>query len=66
MVALHQARNRERTEATPLTGASPASFGDIEVVQELVPSSDGAKVPLSIVRKKGTRLTGENPTIPHA
>ena len=40
---------------------TPADFGDVEVVREMVRSKDGTKVPLNIIRKKGTRLTGENP-----
>jgi prolyl oligopeptidase len=56
-------RDRERAVATPLAGGTPADFGDIEVVREMVPSKDGTKVPLSIIRKKGTRFTGENPTL---
>jgi prolyl oligopeptidase len=56
-------RDRERAVATPLVGDSPADFGDIEVVREMVPSKDGTKVPLSVLRKKGMRFNGENPTI---
>jgi len=57
------ARDRERSEATPLAGKSPAEFGDVEVVREMAPSKDGTKIPLNIIRKKGTRLNGDNPTI---
>ena len=57
------ARDRERSEATPLVGKSAADFGDVEVVREMVPSKDGAKIPLNIIRKKGTRLNGDVPTI---
>lgn len=56
-------RDRERAVATPLVGDSPADFGDIEVVREMVPSKDGTKIPLSVIRKKGTRFNGENPTL---
>jgi prolyl oligopeptidase len=56
-------RDRERAVATSLVGDSPADFGDIEVVREMVPSKDGTKVPLSVIRKKGTRFNGENPTL---
>jgi prolyl oligopeptidase len=56
-------RDRTTIEATPLAGASPVEFGDVEVVREMVPSKDGTKVPLNIVRKKGTRFNGENPTL---
>ena len=56
-------RDRQRIELTRLAGTSPVSFGDVEVVREMVPSRDGAKVPLNILRRKGTRLNGENPTL---
>ncbi len=56
-------RDRERADATAQAGESPADFGDIEVVREMVSSKDGAKVPLNIIRKKGTRFNGENPAL---
>ena len=43
--------------------SSPASFDDIEVVREFAVSKDGTKVPVSILRKKGLKLDGSNPTI---
>jgi prolyl oligopeptidase len=46
-----------------LRTSSPASFDDIEVVRELATSKDGTKVPLNIMRKKGIKLDGNNPTI---
>lgn len=36
---------------------------NLEVVRELATSKDGTKVPMSIVRLKGTKLDGKNPTI---
>jgi prolyl oligopeptidase len=42
---------------------SPASFSDCEVVRETATSKDGTKVPLSILRRKGTKLDGSNPTL---
>ncbi len=56
-------RNKERIDGTLLFGKSPVSFVDVETVRETVDSKDGTKVPLNIIRKKGTRLTGDNPTI---
>ncbi len=56
-------RDRERVQLTLLAGKSPLSFSDVEAVREMVESKDGTKVPLNIIRKKGTRLNGENPTI---
>ena len=49
----------DRLTPTPLAGASPADFGDVEAVREMVTSDDGTKIPLNIIRKKGTRLDGE-------
>ncbi len=56
-------RDRDRIDATPLYGEAPADFGDVEAVREIVTSQDGTKIPLTIVRRKGTRLNGENPAI---
>jgi prolyl oligopeptidase len=48
---------------TALTMTSPVDFDDIEVVREFATSKDGTKVPLNILRKKGTKLDGNNPTL---
>lgn len=48
---------------TALAGTTPVSFDDIEVTREMATSKDGAKIPLNIVRKKGTKLDGQNPTL---
>jgi prolyl oligopeptidase len=48
---------------TALVGTSPVLFDDIEVTRESATSKDGTKIPLSIVRKKGTKLDGQNPTL---
>jgi prolyl oligopeptidase len=48
---------------TALLSTSPANFDDIEVVREFATSKDGAKVPISILRKKGIQLDGRNPTL---
>jgi prolyl oligopeptidase len=49
--------------ATPLSSPSPVSFADIEVTRDFATSKDGTKIPLNILRKKGTPLDGKNPTI---
>ena len=49
--------------ATALRETSPANFDDIEVVREFAVSKDGTKIPLNILRKKGIRLDGKNPTL---
>jgi prolyl oligopeptidase len=48
---------------TALVTTSPVSFGDIEVTRESATSKDGTRVPLNIVRRKGTQLDGKNPTL---
>jgi prolyl oligopeptidase len=52
-----------RLARTGLSARSPVEFKDIEVVREFAVSKDGTKVPLNILRKKGTKLDGNNPTI---
>lgn len=48
---------------TALYMTSPVDFDDIEVVREFATSKDGTKVPLNILRKKGLKLDGKNPTL---
>ena len=48
---------------TALVSTSPVSFADIEVTREMATSKDGTKIPLNIVRKKGTKQDGNNPTL---
>lgn len=48
---------------TKLFTTSPADFSDTEVVREMCTSKDGTKVPLNIIRRKGTPLDGKNPTL---
>ena len=50
-------------QKTALVNTSPVSFADIEVTREVAPSKDRIKVPLNIIRKKGTKLDGSNPTL---
>jgi prolyl oligopeptidase len=52
-----------KTTQTALCRTSPADFSDCEVVREFATSKDGTKVPLSIIRRKGTKLAGRNPTL---
>jgi prolyl oligopeptidase len=52
-----------KTERTALFQTSPASYPDAEVVRDVAVSKDGTKVPINILRKKGTALDGKNPTI---
>ena len=52
-----------RDVATNLAVTSPVSFSDMEVVRVMARSHDGTRVPVNIIRKKGTRLDGHNPTL---
>jgi len=45
---------------TRLRQSSAANFEDSEVVREFAVSKDGTKVPLNIIRRKGTKLDGNN------
>jgi prolyl oligopeptidase len=51
------------TIRTALSKTSPVKFDDAEVVREFATSKDGTRVPLNIIRRKGTRLDGNNPTL---
>jgi prolyl oligopeptidase len=48
---------------TKLAVDSPVKFDDAEVVREFATSKDGTKVPLNIIRRKGTKLDGTNPAL---
>ncbi|HUR46335.1 MAG TPA: prolyl oligopeptidase family serine peptidase, partial [Candidatus Saccharimonadales bacterium] len=56
-------KSKDRVERTALAGTPPVSFDDVEVVRVMATSKDGTEVPLNILRRRGTRLTGENPTL---
>jgi prolyl oligopeptidase len=53
-------------EKTALFNTSPVDFSDIEAVREFAISKDGTKVPINILRRKGTPLDGSNPTLLYA
>ena len=48
---------------TALHENAAADFSDVEVVREFAISKDGTRVPLSIMRRKGTKLDGKNPVL---
>jgi prolyl oligopeptidase len=56
-------KDAEKPKTTKLASTSPADFSDCEVIREFATSKDGTKVPMSILRKKGTKLDGTNPTL---
>jgi prolyl oligopeptidase len=51
------------SEETKFADTAAYGFDDVEVVRETATSQDGTKVPVNIIRKKGTVLDGTNPTI---
>jgi prolyl oligopeptidase len=52
-----------KTPPTALNVPIPVSFDDSEVERVMVTSKDGTKVPLNIIRRKGTKLDGTNPVL---
>jgi prolyl oligopeptidase len=48
---------------TAMARKSPADFRDSEVLRETATSKDGTKIPLTILRRKGTKLDGHRPTV---
>ena len=53
----------KRTAPTALVGSSPVDFSDVEVIRETARSKDGTRVPMNIIRRKGVKLDGNNPTV---
>jgi len=48
---------------TALSEPSAFKLDDFEVVREFATSKDGTRVPLNILRRKGTKLDGSRPTL---
>jgi len=48
---------------TALFEKPAADYSDAEVVREFATSKDGTRVPLNIIRRKGTKLDGKNPVL---
>ncbi len=53
-------------QKTAIFNTSPVNFSDIEAVREFAVSKDGARVPMNILRRKGTKLDGDNPVLLYA
>ena len=51
------------SKKTALSTNSPVDFGDTDVLREFATSKDGTRIPLNILRRRGTRLDGGNPTV---
>jgi prolyl oligopeptidase len=48
---------------TALFRTSPVNFDDAEVVRDFANSKDGTRVPVNIIRRRGTSLDGSNPAL---
>jgi prolyl oligopeptidase len=48
---------------TGLAQTSPVRFDDAELVREFALSKDGTRIPVNIIRRKGTKLDGSNPAL---
>ncbi len=53
----------KKTIRTALYETSTADFSGVEVIRDFATSKDGTKVPLNIIRPKGTKLDGKNPVL---
>ncbi len=51
------------TRTVTASQTSAINFDDAEVVRDFATSKDGTRVPLNIIRRKGTKLDGTNPTL---
>jgi prolyl oligopeptidase len=51
------------SDETKLKVTSPISFADAEVVRGFATSKDGTQVPVSIIKRRDTKLDGTNPTL---
>jgi prolyl oligopeptidase len=52
-----------KSELSKLVQTSPVKFDDVEVVRTFATSKDGTKVPITIIRKVGTKLDQANPVL---
>jgi prolyl oligopeptidase len=48
---------------TALFETSAANFNDVEAIRDFAVSKDGTRVPINIIRKRGTKLDGSNPVL---
>jgi prolyl oligopeptidase len=59
----HFDSRQKKFSRTALFQTSAAKFDDAEVVRDFARSKDGTRVPVNIIRRKGTKLDGTNPTL---
>ncbi|MFZ0390216.1 MAG: prolyl oligopeptidase family serine peptidase, partial [Calditrichia bacterium] len=52
-----------KSAKTALYKKSPVEFNDVEVVREFATSKDGTRIPINIIRRKGIKMNGSNPTL---
>jgi prolyl oligopeptidase len=52
-----------KVSKTALVRRSPVDFADCEVLREWAVSRDGTRVPIDVLRRRGTKLDGNNPTL---
>jgi len=53
----------KKVTRTALYETSAADYSGAEVIRDFATSKDGTKVPLNIIRPKGTKLDGKNPVL---
>ncbi len=63
LAVFHYDPIEDQLRKTAIFATSVADFSDVEVVREFAISKDGTRVPMNIMRRKGTKLDGRNPTI---
>jgi prolyl oligopeptidase len=54
---------RGETRDTRLIPPSGADFSEMDAVRLYAPAYDGARIPVTLIYKKGTTLTGQHPTL---
>lgn len=59
----YRAKASAPVEKTVMAVSAGVTFDDAEAVRETCTSKDGTKIPINIVRKKGTKLDGSNPLL---
>lgn len=59
----YKPKDKTPVAKTVMATTSSVSFADAEAIRETCTSKDGTKVPINILRKKGTPLDGSNPML---
>jgi prolyl oligopeptidase len=52
-----------QVKSTAMIQTALADFSDTEVIRQTAVSKDGTRVPMTILRRKGTKMDGKNPTL---